>query len=159
MPIVFSRAALLWSLASPPWFSCFGVVIAPGEVFFSCVVKRYITSCDGTARDGQVTLTRSDVCISTRRDTASCVFVGCALHTAVGFARTKAGIERECRVCERVPLLERIVNHPPRLVGIYGFESVVLYLTDAAQRCIERLSEIIALMSLLMSLRDSSLFL
>ena len=39
-------------------------------------------------------------------------------------------------------LLERIVNHSPRLPCVYGFESVVLYLTHAADRCIERLSEI-----------------
>lgn len=54
----------------------------------------------------------------------------------------KADIEREYRVCEQVLLLERVVNHPPRLVGVSSFESVVLHLADAAQWGRERLSKI-----------------
>ena len=63
------------------------------------------------------------------------------LHTAVGFARTKADIQGECCVCQRI-FLERVVNHPPRLVGVSSFESVVLHLADATQWGRERLSEI-----------------
>ena len=54
----------------------------------------------------------------------------------------KADIERECRVCEQVLLLECVVNHPPRLVGVSSFESVVLHLADAAQWGRERLPKI-----------------
>ena len=100
-----------------------------------------VISRDDTALDGQVMLTRSDVCTSTRCDTASRVFVGCALHAVVGFACPEADIEGEGLTREGI-FLERIVNHAPRLVGVGGFESVVLYLADTADRCIERLSEI-----------------
>ena len=86
-------------------------------------------------------LTRSDICISTRCDTASRVFVGCALHMAVGFACPEADIEGEGLTREGI-FLERVMNHAPRLVGVGGFESVVLYLAHTADRCIERLSEI-----------------
>lgn len=43
---VFPKAALLWSLASPPWFSCLGVVIAPGEVFSHVSLKVYLVKQD-----------------------------------------------------------------------------------------------------------------
>ena len=61
---------------------------------------------------------------------------------AVGFACPKADIQGECRVCQRIPLLERIVNHPPRLVGVSSFESVILHLADATQWGRERLPKI-----------------
>ena len=116
-------------------------ILARFKAYVPLCRKRYITSCDGTARDGQVTLTRSDIGIPARCDAASCVFVGRILHTAVGFARAEADIQGECCVCQRI-FLERIVHHSPRLVGIYSFETVVLHLADAADRGIERLSEV-----------------
>ena len=60
---------------------------------------------------------------------------------AVGFACPEADVEGEGLTREGI-FLERIVNHAPRLVGVYGFEAVVLYLTHAADGCIERLSKI-----------------
>ena len=74
----------------------------------------HILALNCRALDGQVMLTRSDVCISTRCDTASRVFVGCALHMAVGFACPEADIEGEGLTREGI-FLERIVNHAPRL--------------------------------------------
>ena len=67
--------------------------------------------------------------------------MGCALHTAVGFACPEADIQGECCIGQRI-FLERVVNHPPRLVGVSSFESVVLYLADATQWGRERLSKI-----------------